>query len=135
MGKTHKISLVATISHGCKGKNILCNHESWLWRIFFPLQPWLAVAKRLNSGDFPKNMAFWTPLLRNFYKNGNFIKNSKKLTFLQLSVMVAKGKVSFATMTYGCKAIIIDKFGLLLKIRINQWIWQKRANFISHSSR
>ena len=58
-----------------------------------------------------------------------------KVTFLQESVMVAKGKISFATMTHGFKAVIIDKFWSLLKIRIIQGIWQKRDNFISHSSK
>ena len=48
------------------------------------------------------------------------LKNSMKLTFLQLSVMVAKGKISFATMTHDCEAVIIDKFWSPLKIRINQ---------------
>ena len=28
MGKSHEISLFATVSHGCKGKNILCNNYS-----------------------------------------------------------------------------------------------------------
>ena len=53
MGKSHKISLFATVSNGCKGKNILRNHDLWLRRIFFLLQPWLAVAKRLISWEFP----------------------------------------------------------------------------------
>ena len=44
--------VLATVSHSWKGKNILCNHDSWLQRLFFPLQPWLMVAKRLNSWDF-----------------------------------------------------------------------------------
>ena len=29
--------------------------------------------------------------------------------------MVAKGKISVATMTHGCQAVVIDKFWLLLK--------------------
>ena len=37
------------------------------------------------------------------------LKNSEKFTFLQPSVMVAKGKLSFAAMTHWCKAVIIDK--------------------------
>ena len=37
------------------------------------------------------------------------IENSMKLSFLQLSVMVAMGKKSFATKTHGCKDLIIDK--------------------------
>ena len=53
MGKSHEIILFATVSYGCKGENILCNHESWLQRIFFPSQPCLTVAKRLISWDFP----------------------------------------------------------------------------------
>ena len=52
-----------------------------------------------------------------------------KLTFLQPSVMVAKGKISFATITHGCKTVIIDKIRSLLKIRINQWIWQTKGQF------
>ena len=48
------------------------------------------------------------------------LKNSMKLTFLQLSVMVAKGKISFATMNHGRQAVIIDQFWSLLKIRNNQ---------------
>ena len=56
----------------CKGKIILRNHESARLRgceaarlrgIFFSLQQWLMVVKRLISWDFPMNMAFWTPLL------------------------------------------------------------------------
>ena len=39
-----------------------------------------------------------------------------KLGFLQLSAMVGKGKISFANMTYGWKAVIIDKIRSLLKI-------------------
>ena len=50
-----------------------------------------------------------------------------KLTFFQPTVMIAKGKLSFATMTHGCKVVIIDKFGWILKIRINQWLWQKKG--------
>ena len=57
------------------------------------------------------------------------LKDSMKVTFLPQSVMVAKGKISFATMTHGCKAVIIDNFWSLLKIRINQWIWQKTGKF------
>ena len=53
MEKFHEISLFATVSHGCKGEKIICNHDSWLQRIFFSLQPWLTVAKRLISWDFP----------------------------------------------------------------------------------
>ena len=34
MGKSHEISVFATVSHGCKGENILWNHYSWLQRIF-----------------------------------------------------------------------------------------------------
>ena len=48
------------------------------------------------------------------------LKNSMKFTLLQPAVMVAKGKISFATMTHGCQAVIIDKFRSLLKIRIKQ---------------
>ena len=48
------------------------------------------------------------------------LKNSMKLTFLQSSVMVEKGKVSFATMTHGCKAVIINKIISLLNFFINQ---------------
>ena len=33
------------------------------------------------------------------------LKNSMKFNFLQPSVMVEKGKISFATMTHGCKAV------------------------------
>ena len=53
MGNSHEISIFATVRHGCKGKNILCNHDSWLQRIFFALQPWLTVAKRQILWDFP----------------------------------------------------------------------------------
>ena len=28
--KFHEINLFASVGHGCKGENILCNHESWL---------------------------------------------------------------------------------------------------------
>ena len=34
-----------------KGKNILGNHDSWLQRIFFSLQPRLTFSKRLISLD------------------------------------------------------------------------------------
>ena len=47
---------------------------------------------------------------------GILVKNSMKSTFLQTSVMVAEGKITFANMTHGWQAVIIDKF---LKIRIN----------------
>ena len=53
MGKSHELSLFATIGHCWKGKNILRNHDSWFWRIFSTLQPWLTVAKKLISWDFP----------------------------------------------------------------------------------
>ena len=49
-----------------------------------------------------------------------YLENSMKFNSSQPSVMVAKGKISFATMTHGCKAVIIDKIRSLLKIRINQ---------------
>ena len=52
-GKNHELSLFATVYHSCKEKNILRNHDSWLQRKFFPLPPWLTVAKRLISWDFP----------------------------------------------------------------------------------
>ena len=41
-----------------------------------------------------------------------------KLNFLQPSVMVAKGKIYFATMTHGCKSVnvIIDKIRSLMKL-------------------
>ena len=48
------------------------------------------------------------------------LKKFMKSTFLQSSVMVEKGKVSFATMTHGCKAVITDEIILLLKFFINQ---------------
>ena len=32
--KFHKIYLFATVSHGCIGKNILRNHDSWLARSY-----------------------------------------------------------------------------------------------------
>ena len=43
-------------------------------------------------------------------KMENLLKICMKLPFLQPSVMVAKGKLSFATMTHGCQSVIIDKF-------------------------
>ena len=61
-----------------------------------------------------------TTSMKFLQKMSILLTNSMKLTFLQLSVMVAKGKISFATMTHGCQAIIIDKLWSLLKIRINQ---------------
>ena len=57
---------------------------------------------------------------------GILVKNSMKSTFLQTSVMVAEGKITFANMTHGWQAVIIDKF---LKIRINYWLWQKKGQF------
>ena len=48
------------------------------------------------------------------------LKNSMTLNFLQPSVMVAKRKISFATMTDGCKAVIIYQIRSLLKFLINQ---------------
>ena len=53
MRKSHEISIFATISHGCKEKNILFNHDAWLQRILFPLQPLLTISKRPISWDFP----------------------------------------------------------------------------------
>ena len=32
MEKCHENTLFITVSHGCKGINLLCNHESWLQR-------------------------------------------------------------------------------------------------------
>ena len=84
MGKSQENSLFATVSHRCKGKNILCNYDSWLQRIFFHLQTWLTVAKRLISWDFP---------------------------------------------------ILFMKMSWLLQACIYLWIWQKRADSISHSSK
>ena len=39
-------------------ENILCIHDSWLRRIFYPLQPWLTVVKRLiwKWADFWKHV-------------------------------------------------------------------------------
>ena len=39
-----------------------------------------------------------------------------KFTSLEPSVMIAKGKTSFATMTHGCQAVIMDKFWFHLKL-------------------
>ena len=50
--KSYEISLFATVSHRCKEKTVLCNHDSWLPRIFLPSPPWLTVAKRLMLWEF-----------------------------------------------------------------------------------
>ena len=58
-----------------KGKQtILCNHETWLQRIFFPLHPCLTVAKRLISWDFPKKWHFEHHIWESFTKNVYFIE-------------------------------------------------------------
>ena len=75
--KLCEIRLFATVRHGCKGNHILHNHDSWLRRIFSPLQPWLTVAKRLISRDFPiifiKLVDFWI-----WPKRANLIFHSLK---------------------------------------------------------
>ena len=63
------------------------------------------------------------------------LKILQNLTLLQPPVMIAKGKISFATMTHGCKAIIINKVWSLLKIRINQYFFFTKKFLISHFSR
>ena len=78
MWKSHEISLFATVSHGCKGKIILCNHDSWLQRIFFSLQPWLAVAKRQISWHFPIIYIYKNELTsENMYLPMNMAKKSQ----------------------------------------------------------
>ena len=49
-------------------------------------------------------MPFLTPFLWKYHK--------KRDSIIRSSVMVAKGKISFATMTHGCKAAIIDEIRL-----------------------
>ena len=53
MVKSYEVNLFATLSHGCKGEQILCNHYSWLRRILFLFKLWLTFAKRLISWNFP----------------------------------------------------------------------------------
>ena len=53
---------------------------------------------------------FDTTFLKFSQKKEVLLKSFLALTFLQPSVMVAKGKISFATMTHSCQAVIIDKF-------------------------
>ena len=91
--KSDEISFFATISHSCKGQTILCNHESWLQRIFFPLQLWLTVAKRLIPWDFLKNMAFKTPFFGKFYIKCKFYwKVPRNYTFCHLLSWLKRGK-------------------------------------------
>ena len=67
-----------------KEKNILRNHDSWLQRIFFPFQPWLTVAKRIISWDFPIIFMKKSWLLKTFnylwiwQKRAHFISHFSK---------------------------------------------------------
>ena len=110
------------MSHGCKGYILLFICHTQFWTSLF-------------HGIFPWIWHFGHHFLKSFTKNVDFITNSINLTFLQPSVIVVNGKMSCTTMTHDCKAVIINKMRSLLKIWITQWHWQKRANFISHSSK
>ena len=86
----------------------------------FPFATMTEGCKEANFMGFSHEHDILDTSFGNFHKNVNFLKNSMKLTFWQPFVMVAKEKISFATMTHDCKAVIIDLFWSLLEIGINQ---------------
>ena len=86
MRKSHEICFVATVRQGCKGKNILHNHESWLQTMFFPKETVTDGCKVANFLGFSHEYAILDTI---FWKVSQkmwiLLKNSLKLTFFQLS--------------------------------------------------
>ena len=66
---------------------------------------------QFSHGDVILHTVFWKVSQKMLI----LLKNSIELTFLQPPIMVAKGKISFATMTHVYKAIIIDQIRSLLE--------------------
>ena len=107
---------------------------SILKRKKYPLQPWLMVAKdnspfaNVTDGCKETNYMWFSheygvldTTSKRFSRKWKFYwKIQQNLPFFQPSVIVAKGKITFATMTHGCQTIIIDHFLSLLKIKTNQ---------------
>ena len=52
METSKDINLFENVSRGCKEKNILCNHESWFPRIFFPFATKTEGCKEANFTGF-----------------------------------------------------------------------------------
>ena len=91
LGKSHKISLFATVSHGCKGKNILRNQESWLQRTFFSFATVTDGCKEANFMGFS-------------HEYGILDTTSKKFS-LKMGILLKKFLeiILFATVGHGCK--------------------------------
>ena len=88
----------------------------------FPFATVTDGCQEANFIGFSHDYGILNTTSKNFFlqKMRILLKNSMKLTFLHPSVMVAKGKISFATLTHGCQAVIIDNFWYILKIMIDQ---------------
>ena len=87
MGKSHEISFFATVSHGCKRKNIVCNQDSWLRRIFFSSATVTDGCKEANFMGFSQYIYENELTSENMYlplilakkkRRANFISHSSK---------------------------------------------------------
>ena len=108
--------------------------------IITALQPWVIVAN--NIFPFSKRSISW-----NFSMKSTFLWNFPKSGVQNAIFMRKSHEISlFATVSHGCKGknilgiswdfpIVFMKTSWLLKTRSYLWIWRKRANFISHSSK
>ena len=76
----------------------------------FPFATTTDGCKKVNFMEFFNTIYIFSETFQNMVSKMPFSwENPMKLASLQPSGMVAKGKISFATMTHGCKAVIIDK--------------------------
>ena len=103
MGKSHEISFFAIVSHGCIGKNIFGNHDWWFQRILFPLKPWLTLAKRLSSCDFPNVYLKMSWLLKTWIYL--WIRQKKQFHFALYKVDSQNSKFNLKYNKYGCIVI------------------------------
>ena len=117
------------------------------------LQPWVMVAKdifpfktmtdgckKFNFMEFFNKIHIFCEILQEVVQPSVTVAKEKYPS--QQWLMVAMDIFPFATVTDGCKEadfmgfpVIFLKTSWFLKACIYLWIWQKRANLISHSSK
>ena len=71
------------ISFGLYAIFLLCNHESQLHRVIFPLQAWLMVAKRWMLSHFPRNITFYQ-IIKILYIMMSSLENVNKIYFFEI---------------------------------------------------
>ena len=76
----------------------------------FPFATMNDGCKKVNFMEFFNTIYFFGEPFTNVVSKMPFaLENPMKLASSQPSVTVAKGKISFATMTHGCQCVIIYK--------------------------